>query len=120
MRTDKELKQIAIDIHAGRIWTDRHCQNPDDITRVFMPLIFALADVEKTEDKVEQLKRKVEKSKNRKLLEEAGMIFEYIDKAGPMAINGMPMFLSFHILNKEETVKVCKYYEKVCKAIDKI
>jgi hypothetical protein len=35
-----------------------------------------------------------------------GMIYEYMDKAGPMSINGMPMFCSFRFISQEDAKKV--------------
>jgi len=103
MRTEQELKEIALDIHAGRIFTDRNCQKPDDIRGVFMPL----ALMEKKQLKDLQKQNPV-------------MFFEYLKDAGPMAVNGMPIFMSFRFLNKEEFAKVAEYFKKITEAIDKI
>lgn len=75
--TDDEIKQLADDIYRGRVFTDRHVQNPDDIPRVFIPLV--LIDDEQRE----------ELNAN-----PPGLIYEYMDRAGPLAMNGMPMFYS--------------------------
>lgn len=36
-----------------------------------------------------------------------GMVYEYMDKAGEMAINGFPMFLSCKFVHKEDWAVVC-------------
>lgn len=38
--TDEEIKDLANDIYKGLVFTDRHIQNPEDLSRVFMPLVF--------------------------------------------------------------------------------
>lgn len=45
-------------------------------------------------------------------LESIGMIYEYISQAGPMCLNGGPIFMSLRMLNKVDTSKVWNYYEK--------
>jgi hypothetical protein len=62
---------------------------------VFMPLAF--------------MDKKALKSMQR---EKVDFIYEYLDKAGPRAINGMPMFFSCHILTQPETKKMFEYYNK--------
>ena len=45
-------------------------------------------------------------------LSSIGLIYEYIDKAGPRSINGLPNFFSMRLLNKEDALKVDGYYIK--------
>jgi hypothetical protein len=98
MRTDEELKQVAKDLWAGRIFSDRNIPSGSDphiVMSVFMP--FALMD-KKT---LESMQR-----------EKVDFIYEYLDKAAPMAVNGMPTFMSCRILTKPETKKMFEYYNK--------
>lgn len=101
--TDEEIKKLADDMYKGLVFTDRHMQNPDDISGVFMPL--ALLEKEQ----MEELK-----------VEDPGMIYEYMDKAGPMSINGMPMFCSFRFLSQEDAKKVMGKYLQIKDAIEKV
>ena len=101
--TEEEIKKLADDMYRGLVFTDRHIQNPDDISRVFMPL--ALLEKEQ----IEELKVK-----------DPGMVYEYMDKAGPMAIDGMPMFCSFRFLNQEDEKKVYEKYIQIKEVIEKI
>ena len=101
--TEEEIKKLADDMYRGLVFTDRHIQNPDDISRVFIPL--ALLEKEQ----IEELK-----------VESPGMIYEYMDQAGPMAINGMPMFCSFRFLSQEDAKKVMGKYLQIKEAIEKI
>lgn len=101
--TEEEIKKLADDMYRGLIFTDRHVQNHDDVPRVFMPL--ALLEKEQ----IEELKAG-----------DPGMIYEYMDKAGPMSINGMPMFWSFRFLNQEDAKKVMEKYLQIKEAIEKV
>ena len=101
--TDKEIKKLADDIYKGLVFTDRHIKYPNDVHRVFMPLILL---------KKEQLD---EFEAN-----PPGMVYEYMERAGPMAINGMPMFLSFRYLSQEDAKRVNEKYVQIKNAIEKI
>ena len=98
-RDDKELKQIAMDLADGKIFTDRHfsLQEAETLAQmVFMPL--ALMD----EQQVPLF-----------MAEQPHLIYEYYDKAGPRAINGYPMFFSMQWLRKDEAATMFGYYEKL-------
>ena len=45
MKTDEELKKVAEDLHAGRIFSDRHIEDPHDLRMVFMVLALAGPDL---------------------------------------------------------------------------
>lgn len=108
-KTDEELKKIAKDLLAGHIFTDRHINANDSrlLTSVFMPIMFF--DKEQFDDFNNNLKSG-----------DINLIYEYLDKAGPRSINGMPMFMSFETLSKEETEKMFDYHKKIKDAIDGI
>lgn len=95
-RTDEDLKQIAIDLFHGKIFTDRHLRRPEDIKMVF--IVFAFMK-KKDIDKLQK--------------DPPGMIFEYLDKAGPRSCNGMPGFFSCQMLSREDTAKVLELYKKL-------
>lgn len=101
--TDEDIKKLADDMYRGLIFTDRHIQNPNDISSVFMPLALL------GKEQIEELKVK-----------DPGMIYEYIDQAGPMSINGMPIFCSFRFLSQEDAKKVIEKYLKIKDAIEKV
>jgi len=90
-KTELELKQIALDINKGLIYTDRHIPKSElehgALGSVFIPLLFIDQDTRDT-------------------LKDVGMIYEYLSEAGPRSCNGMPGFFSFHFLDKEDTLKV--------------
>jgi len=103
MRSNEELKQLALDIYSGEVFTDKQCENKSFIDHIFMPLAFM--------DK----KARKQFNKNKPFL-----IFEYINKACPVAINGMPTFLSCQYLDKESFEKMQEYYKKIADAVDKV
>lgn len=101
-KTDDELKAIAKDLWTGKIFTDRQCQDLKDIPRVFMVIPFM-----KKEEAV-------------KILNNCGLIFEYLSSSTGIAINGNPTFFSFRYLNKDDTEKMFKYYDLVNQAMESI
>lgn len=95
-KSPDEVKCIAVDLFHGRIFTDRQIANPGDAQMVFIPLALM---------KPSQLK----KLKS----DPPGMIFEYLDKAGPHSINGMPVFFSCQMLSLEDAKAVLEFYNKL-------
>jgi hypothetical protein len=102
MRSDEELKQIAIDILAGRIFTSNHI-GEDMLMHTFM--VMALMS---EEEKVQFMEKK------------PVMVFEYLSKAGPRSVNGYPVFLSLEYLVEDELNIVNKYYDALKKAQDEV
>lgn len=81
-----ELKQLALDIHEGKVfgtWNIPENESPDTAGVVFMP---AILGAEIPEDVVH--------------------LYEYIEKAGPRSVNGMPIFMSMHILKRYDHEKL--------------
>jgi hypothetical protein len=95
---EKELIQLAEDIHQGRVFTDRHIR-PGDVetmgTMIFMPLIFMEG-------------KEIKKFQK----DPPGLIYEYLNRAGPRSINGYPTFMSFRIVPKEEMSFLEGYIER--------
>ena len=97
---DSEIKDIAKSIYRNEIWTDSHCKSVDEIRLSFALLVLM--------DK-----------KQCKLLEDAGMIYEYYDKAVPgRYANGMPIFFSFYIVNKSDSKKIWEEYDRIKSAVE--
>lgn len=91
VRTDQELRQLALDIRAGAVFGTWNFPSSEEAQRmtgtVFMPLLFM-------DDEA------------RGALEEAAHIFEYVSNAGPRGVNGYPCFFSFQILRPDETARL--------------
>ena len=90
-KNDAELRQLALDMMGGSIFTDRHI-NPNDkdvLPSIFMPLFFM---------NKEQLAEFEARDVN--------MIYEHMSKAESRSINGYPIFMSFQFLDKEDTERL--------------
>lgn len=99
-KTKDELNRIAEDLHAGRIFCDRHCERVEDVRSVFM--IIALMDREQLQQLGE---------------DGVGLVYEYLDRAGPISVNGLPTFLSMKLLNRDDTEYVIDRVEKIKQAL---
>lgn len=99
----EELNQLAIDIEAGRVFTDRHLRNADELPMVFM--VLALMKPDQMEE--------IEKT-------DIGMVYEYLDKAGPCSMNGLPCFFSMHYLTTSDTQYLTERIAKLRGAIASI
>lgn len=84
---DAELRQLAHDIEAGLVFTDRHVLNDRDLRIVFMPLMML--------DEAAHAR-----------LDTAGGIYEYLNVAGPRSANGFPMFMSFRVYSAADAEKL--------------
>jgi len=95
----EDLKNLAISIYKGEIFSNFNIRESDMnlMSSIFMPLIFM--DKKQFED----------------FFDDCGMVYEFLSQAGKMAINGYPIFGSVRKLNKEDTDKVLKYYDKMKK-----
>jgi len=104
MKTDEELKQIAQDLLAGKIYSDRHIPKGESelaINMVFTPFMF-LGE--------EDLKKMMD--------DKVVLIYEYLSEAGPREVNGMPTFMSFRTLTKDEFSKVVDFHDKIKSEIE--
>lgn len=96
------LKKLAIDFHAGHIFSDRHIANDDteeyasNMRMVFMPLVFM-----------------DEEGRDQLAASDPGMFYEYLSEAGPRTCNGMPMFMSMKVLNMTDTKEMFEIVRKL-------
>ena len=82
---EEGLRTFVIDFLAGKIFTSAQMNEGTSIEMVFMPLVFgALADWPRED------------------LEQIGILWEYLDKAGPRSINGLPSFFSLRIMHRDD------------------
>jgi len=102
--SDEQLKQIAQDLWAGKIFSNLHIRDwAGDAFMVFMPLVFM------NQFQLDDMKKK-----------EVNFIYEYISNATPTAVNGMPTFFSMRMLTKPDTKRMMKYYEAIKEAMAKL
>jgi len=98
-RPDAELRQLALDILDGRVFTSQQIgqyERVEMILMIFMPLL--LMD---------------EHAAKQMAARGPGLIYEHMSKALPRTINGYPTFFSFHVLSKPDTVKITSYIKEL-------
>jgi hypothetical protein len=100
-RSDAELKQIAMDLYDGLIYTDRHIPDNENVARVFLPIMLGAFSNIVEED-----------------LNKVGMVFEYMSQAAPRSINGMPSFFSFQMLKREDVDRLIVFHDEYKKLKD--
>jgi len=93
-RSKKVLRTLAGEIADGHVYGtwclgDRYLKL---VHSIFMPLIFMDIDT---------------------MPINAVHFYEYLDKAGPMSVNGQPIFVSFYILVKEEIPYLMKMISRL-------
>jgi hypothetical protein len=99
--SEEDMLRFVLDWCDGRIFSDQHVQQraphrwEETMALVFMPLAFG-ASANWTVEACSQL----------------GIIYEYTDKALPRAINGMPCFLSMHVMHREDWMKCADAIER--------
>lgn len=91
-KPEQELRALAVDLAEDKIFTDRHLPEHErhNFSLVFMVFIFMSQ---------EQINR----------MDDLGLVYEYIDKAGPRSVNGMPIFMSACYLNKHDTALLFQF-----------
>ena len=105
-----ELKKLASEIFQGRIYTSEFHDAQLAPFETFMSLMFgSIRDQYDVND--EQLKEYIGKF---------GMLYEHLDKAGPLAVNGNPMFLSCRIMPMANMKELRGYLIKLQEAKDKL
>jgi len=98
----RELHQIAMGMVTGTVYTDRHCRSPEDLRASFMHLCLAMSACP---DFYESYKTFP-----------PGLVYEHLNAAGPMAVNGQPIFMSSRFLSPDHTATVmamCRKLEKM-------
>jgi hypothetical protein len=103
MKSDKQLKQLALDAWAGKIFTSSQIPEGVELHLVFTALAM------------------MDKDQLQKFADEKPMLFyEYIDEAAPASINGLPMFFSMKWLTEGEVPKFLEYLQKIETALKEI
>ncbi len=94
--TEKQLKQLAIDIVERKVFGTFQMSENDmnHLQIVFMPFI-ALNEEQR------------QKMNDDKIIH----VYEYYDKAGPRAVNGMPIFMSMLSINEDDWKKIKVFIE---------
>jgi hypothetical protein len=104
-RTNKELKELALAITTGAVFTDAQVKPQDKhlLSMIFMPLLFMAK---------EQWAEMAQKN--------IGALYAEYSDAMPRSINGYPIFTQVSILSKTDTAKVTAYIKAIRGAVDKM
>ena len=104
-----DLKQLAIDLAEGKVFSSSWIleKYPEEeharITKmVFMPLAF------------------MEKKEVEEYFKDCAMIYEYLHKAGPRSVNGLPMFMSMGKITREEIEQLRDYLKRYLEMKEKL
>jgi len=115
-QSDDELNKLAHDIFDGKVYTDRHCLNIDEISSRFIPLnSLKSSKSPKTlsEKRDELLYEIMEKDIDDKYFDDfignIGLIYSYINQASPISFNKGPVFYECKFLTKEDTSKLFSF-----------
>lgn len=92
--SDADIKEFVLGLADGRLFTSAHVGNPRDVMLVFM--VLALMPNRFPEDYA----RKV------------GVLWEWLEKAGPRSVNGMPCFFSARIMHVDDWKRALDAYER--------
>jgi hypothetical protein len=104
--TDSEVRQLALDIVQGRVFTSLHILSEDFAgvaSMVFLPIALGGQEI------IDEFKRN-----------DVAMVWEYIDKAGPRSINGYPIFFSFRCVTRADAARVRAKHEEFAAVMDAV
>jgi hypothetical protein len=103
-KSDKNIRELALGLMSGSVFCDRMLDSPRDMSMVFMPLAFM--DKPAIDGLIKLLEPKEEGGPH-------GMIYEWMGKAGPRSINGMPIFTSLQTLSADDVARVDAMIEAI-------
>jgi len=100
---DDEIKELATDVFKDKVFFSTMLQEHEMhlLSSVFLPITFM------DEPQIEQIKK-----------DNVAAFYEYYDKAGPRAINGLPMFTSMRTITEEDLKKMGGVLVKLKEAVD--
>lgn len=81
--TAEQKKEFFEDFLSGRIVSDRQMKSGEDVLAVFMVLALSTKPPES-------------------FLNKLAMVYERLDKAGPLSMNGLPMFMSCSFMHQDD------------------
>jgi len=101
-KTDKEIKELALELYRGEIFTSLQLRDLEsELSMVFMPLRF-----------MDEIAIKI-------LVEsKVGMFYAKMNQAAPRCINGLPVFFGVSYINEDDTDRLMKKYNKVIELME--
>lgn len=95
---EKELIEFILGLCDGKIFTSAHLRDYDPIEMVFMPLALG-AFRDHTENEMKAI------------IDATGVFWEWLDRAGPRSVNGLPIFTSMRMLCKSDWERAVKAHK---------
>lgn len=96
LRTDDELKRLALDIVDGKVFGSWMTPNQDEGL-----LPFKIVTMMMDKEHLKELERR-----------QVIGIYEYMSEAGPMSVNGLPSFMSCRMIHRGEADKLNEFINK--------
>ncbi len=103
LKTNRELKTLALDMLVGKVFSNLNCANMDELESVFVWLKALTPEA-----------HKVFQAKGAKLF------YEYVKLSKGSLPNGKPVFLTMQYLLPEEFARYEELYEELVAAIDSV
>lgn len=138
IRTEEELKELVRDVYDCKIFTSLHCES-HMVGSIFMASMFMgmpptepsfpkpVGNIRRDRknkllhiDALEQWDKDMkdyeeDTTKREEFFNNIGMLYENHSKAGPMSINGYPIFMGCVIVSKHDTDRFIEMYNKYIK-----
>jgi len=126
--TNDELKQLVRDVYDQKIFTSLQCDS-SNMSMIFMPSMFmGVGPIEPSLVENNQINRKnklqyiedkliheKETPEREEYMKNIGMVYEYMDKAGPRSVNGYPCFMSMQIVSYDDAQRFVEKYNSYVK-----
>ena len=104
-KTDEEIKELAVGLMGRAVYTDFDVFDAGgDLALTFMPLAFM-----EDRDREALIKFLMPDPE----MESYGMVYEWMDQAGPRYVNGQPMFFSIQILSPGDRERLVAVLERL-------
>jgi hypothetical protein len=88
-KSDEELETLAWDIVGGKVFGSWDVPEGESPQMCFLPMMLM------SRKQIDEMKR-----------HDIAQWYEYLSQAGPRGVNGMPMFMSVKLLNRQDTAKL--------------
>lgn len=98
MRSEAELRQLALDLKANKVFTSTQIPAEDSLMLGSVFMILALMDDAQRADF---------------LSKKPAFVYEYYSEAGERSVNGYPMFMSMRFVTEDELPLIKQYFDEL-------
>lgn len=102
LMTEEEMGKLARDMAMEKVFTNLHVPEEDSgmLKSIFMvAALGGLADVD---------------------AKQIGMIYEYLDRAGPRSVNGYPIFMSLRMVHREQVGPLMERVGQISRMLEEV